>query len=204
MNNITWLDNIFLYFKKNPAATIIQVITTIPYSMAFWREKKKNVLIWVAISCSLFAIGYFILSAYSGIIIAVGTFIATIIGIWFGKKRQAILKTRLIVFFLLIIVTIITSLLIEKNAIMWLVLTAGFLDYFAYLVFREYSKTMHIVLILSQLSLVIYEIIFLLYLFALLDLITMLVIFVHLTKLFTRQNAEIINLRRTNQCPKSY
>jgi len=190
------IDHIVSYFRENPIATVIQAVTTIPYSIAFWREKKKNVLIWVAISCSLFAIGYFILSAYSGIIIAIGTFIATMIGIWFSKKRQILLKTRLFAFILMIIVTIATSLFIERNLVMWLILIAGFLDYFAYIVFREYSKAMHIVLILSQLTLVIYEIIFLLYLFALLDFITMFVILAHLVKTFYEAKTKENNLRR--------
>jgi hypothetical protein len=201
MSNI--INNIFFYFRENPVATIIQVTTTIPYSIAFWREKKKNVLIWVAISCSLFAIGYFILSAYSGIIIAIGTFITTVIGIWFGKKRQILLKTRLLVFILMVIVTIATSLFIERNLIMWLVLIAGFLDYFAYIVFREYGKAMHIVLILSQITLVVYEVIFLLYLFALLDLITMFVILAHLVNIFCEtKNPENNFLRRERLCQK--
>jgi hypothetical protein len=193
VNNI-WNDYVFSYFRENPIATGIQIVTTIPYSIAFWREKKENVQIWVAISSALFAIGYFLLSAWSGIIIAVGTSISAMIGKRFSEKKEVTLKTRLIVFTLIVVGTVITSLFIERILIMWLILFAGFLGYYAYIIFREYGKAMHMVLILSQIIFVIYEIIFLLYLFALLDFITMLVITVHLIKKITLETKQGYNI----------
>jgi hypothetical protein len=182
-------DFIYTYVYENPVATAIQLITMIPYGIAFWRRKKKNVLLWVAISCFLFGIGYSLLSAYSGIIIAAGTLITTVIGIAFEKKDNVKLKGRLVAFFLMVSVTVGLSILIERNAVMWLILAAGFFDYFAYIVFREYGKAMHIVLILSQITLVIYEIIMLLYLFAILDFVTMVIISAHLWKIRSEAKA---------------
>jgi hypothetical protein len=188
-------NNITAYIKEYPAATIIQVVTTIPYARAFWWDKKKDVLSWVAASCFLFAIGYFLFSAYSGIIIAVGTFISAVIGRIFSKKEEiksVSNKQRIFVFLMLVIITTTISLFFERNIIMWLILVAGFFDYFAYIVFREYGKIMHIVLIISQITLVIYEIIYALYLFAILDLITAIIIAVHLCKIiFVKSNGSV-------------
>ena len=161
----------------------IQIITIVPYGIAFWREKKKNVLQWVAISCLLFAIGYLLCSAYSGIIIAIGTFITTVIGIAFDKYNSIKLSTRYFVFFLMVLFTVIVSISLDNSIKMWLILIAGFFDYYAYLIFKTYGKAMHIVLILSQVTLVIYEILFSLYVFAALDFITAIIITVHLVRL---------------------
>lgn len=161
----------------------IQIITIIPYGIAFWREKKKNVLIWVAISCTLFMLGYWLCKAYSGIIIAIGTFITTIIGILFDKFHVRNLYLKILTFAIMVSLTIIVSLSIESTQKMWLILIAGFFDYFAYIVFCEYGKTMHVVLILSQITLVIYEVIYCLLVFAILDFVTALIILIHLLKL---------------------
>lgn len=163
---------------------IVQIITIIPYGIAFWREKKKNVLTWVAISCSLFMLGYWLCGAYSGIIIAIGTFITTIIGIYFDKTHVKNLYLKLLVFIIMVFITIFASVLIENTNEMWLILIAGFFDYFAYIVFCEYGKTMHIILILSQITLVIYEIIYCLFIFAILDFITAIIILFHLIRIF--------------------
>ncbi|GHV21061.1 hypothetical protein FACS189494_05880 [Spirochaetia bacterium] len=187
---VIW-NYIYNYASENQLVTVIQLITMIPYGIAFWRKKKKNVLLWVAISCLLFGFGYLLSSAYSGIIIAAGTFVTTIIGISFGKKANVTLKVRFVAFFLMVGITIVLSLLIEQNSIMWLVLIAGFFDYFAYIVFREYDRGMHFVLILSQITLVIYEVFFFLYLFAILDFVTMIIIFAHLREI--SHEVKIIN-----------
>jgi hypothetical protein len=162
----------------------IQVITTIPYSIAFWFNKKKNVLKWVAVSCCFFAVGYFLASAYLGLVIAVGTLIATFIGMIFEKRKKQIKwPVRLIPFFIIVVITVVVSWYIERNVVMWLViLIAGLPSYFSYIVFREYGKKMHGVLILSQMAYVAYEIITSLYLFAILDFVTCLIIVVHMIK----------------------
>ncbi|MCL2065494.1 MAG: YgjV family protein [Candidatus Cloacimonetes bacterium] len=193
-------SNILLYIKEYPLATAIQILTTFPYARAFWWDNKKDVLNWVAVSCFLFAIGYYLFSAYSGIIIAFGTLASAIIGQCLNKKekKQNIQVIKRIWFFLtLVVVTIVVGLIFEQNAIMWLILIAGFLDYFAYIVFREYGRMMHWVLILSQITLVVYEVIYKLYLFALLDFITAIVITVHLVKILNISDA-----KKTYTCKK--
>lgn len=168
-------------------AFFIQVITIIPYGIAFWRDNKKYVLMWVSISCVLFTIGYFLLSAYSGIVIAIGTFISTVIGEIFAKMQNISFQIRILAFTIMVAVTILISLLLEQNSTMWLILIAGFFDYYAYIVFDEYNKAMHVILILSQFTLVVYEIFFKLYIFAMLDLITLLVITIHMLKVARKE-----------------
>lgn len=175
-------DSIYSYWQTNSWATVVQAVTAIPYGIAFWRDTKQPLLQWVAASCVLFAIGYLMLSAYSGIVIAVGTLLTTIIGIQLGKRKNVSLKARLLLFGLMVVLTVVVSLFIEQNPMMWLILIAGFLDYFAYIVCKNYDKSMHIILILSQVTLVVYEICFSLYLFALLDFVTTVLIGFHLWK----------------------
>lgn len=172
-----------LYDNDFLLSMLIQFITIVPYGIAFWREKKKNVLQWVAFSCGLFTVGYLISKAYSGIVIAVGTFISTLIGMFFERVNNIKLYVRHIVFFLMVLLTILVSLSIDNSAKMWLILIAGFFDYYAYLVFKEYGKTMHIVLIASQITLVVYELLYSLFVFALLDFVTAIIITVHLFRL---------------------
>lgn len=181
-----------LHFNLNAysIAYIIQIFTVVPYGIAFWKEKKKNVLIWVAISCVLFMFGYWISSAYTGMVIAIGTFFSTVIGISFQKIRNIKIMTKILTFIFLVVLTIGVSLLIEQNTKMWLILIAGFFDYFAYIVFQEYGKGMHIVLIISQITLVIYEVIYHLYIFAVLDFITALIIIFHLIKNYNYKKRE--------------
>jgi hypothetical protein len=181
-------ESVYSYWANNPLATIVQIVTAIPYGFAFWKERKEPLLHLVAISCFGFAVGYALLSAYSGIVIAVGTFLATFIGIRFGKRKIVSDKARWLCFSSLVALTIVVSLLIEQIPMMWLILVAGFLDYFAYIICKEYDKSMHIILILSQITLVIYEVIFSLYFFALLDLITACVITLHLWKKVRRKS----------------
>ena len=176
-------DHIMYYVNENLSATLIQLFTTIPYSLAFWRSKKKNVLIWVAISNMLFAIGYFLFSAYSGVIVCAGTIIAVIIGLTVSKTDNEYLKNKLFLFMVITVATIIACVIIEQNVWMWMILAAGALNYFTFIVMREYGKLMHLILIVSQGLLVVYEIMFSLYIFAMLDLITMLVILLHFTRI---------------------
>lgn len=175
-------NGIYSYCIDNPWVTIVQVVTAIPYGIAFWRETKKPLLQWVAASCVLFAVGYLMLSAYSGIVIAIGTLFTTIIGIQLGKRKSVSLKSKLLIFGIMVVLTIAVSLSIEQTPMMWLILIAGFFDYFAYIVCKNYDKSMHIILIFSQVTLVVYEICFSLYLFALLDFVTTVLIGLHLWK----------------------
>lgn len=176
--------NIFSYWTENFWAAIVQVLTAVPYGIAFWKERKAPLLQWVAVSCVGFAFGYILMSAYSGMVIAVGTFLATVIGIEISKRKEVSLKVRWLWFVGLLALTTGVSLLIEQTPLMWLILIAGFLDYFAYIVCGDYHKTMHIILICSQITLVVYEIIFWLFFFALLDFVTTLIIAFHLWKCF--------------------
>jgi len=180
-NNIVSIQN------KNLAALVvgIQLVTTIPYSMAFWFNKKKDVLKWVAMSCCFFAVGYYLALAYLGLVIAVGTLVATFIGMVFGKWKKTIKwQIRSIPFSVLVIFTVTVSWYLEKNVAMGLViLVAGLPSYFSYIFCQEYGRLMHIVLILSQVAYVVYEVVCSLYFFAFLDFITCLVIFGHMIKI---------------------
>lgn len=185
------LINIYSYWVENFFVAVVQLLTAIPYGIAFWKNRKAPLLQWVAVSCVGFAFGYILMGAYSGMIIAVGTFIATVIGIAIGKRKEVSLKVRWLCFVVLLVLTTGVSLLVEQTPLMWLILVAGFLDYFAYIVCVEYHKTMHIVLICSQITLVVYEIIYLLYFFALLDFVTTLIITFHFWKRFYLRNEMI-------------
>ena len=178
------LLNIYSYWTENFLVAVVQVLTAVPYAIAFWKNRKAPLLQWVAVSCVGFAFGYILMEAYSGMVIAVGTFMSTVIGIEISKRKKVSLKVRWLWFVGLLALTTGVSLLIEQTPLMWLILIAGFLDYFAYIVCEDYHKTMHIILICSQITLVIYEIIFLLYFFALLDFVTTLIIAFHLLKSF--------------------
>ena len=90
----------------------------------------------------------------------------------------------------MVLLTILVSLSIDNSAKMWLILIAGFFDYYAYLVFKEYGKTMHIVLIASQITLVVYELLYSLFVFALLDFVTAIIITVHLSRLIKAKQTE--------------
>jgi len=181
---INYLNEIYNNITNHLGITVIciQAITTIPYSMAFWFNRKRNVLKWVAISCCFFALGYLLASAYLGFVIAVGTIIATTVGMVFEKrKKQTKWSVRLIPFIIMAVITTIVGRQLEHNVIMLLIiLVAGLPSYFSYIVFREYQKNMHIVLILSQVAYVAYEIINTLYLFAILDFVTCVIIIWHM------------------------
>jgi hypothetical protein len=195
INYLNEIHNIIADIRGNRlevTVMVIQLITTIPYSIAFWFNRKKKVLQWVAISCFFFALGYYLASAYLGFVIAIGTLIATIIGMVFEKRKEQIKpRIRLIAFFTMVAITIIVSLIIERNVVMWLIiLIAGLPSYFSYIVFRDYGIPMHIVLILSQMAYVIYEIISSLYLFAILDFVTCFMIIGHMITVIKSEGRE--------------
>ena len=170
------------YFTEHFVGSIIQILTVIPYSIAFWRDKKNNILMWVAFSSVLFAIGYYLFRAYSGVVISIGSIIATFIGYYFIEKKGCSVKLRFLLFSLLVIGTVLVCVCFEWNKSMIYVLIAGSLGYLSFIVFRKYDTKMHFFLILMQFTYIIYEVIYQLFLFALLDLVTMLVIILHLVK----------------------
>lgn len=183
------------YIQTHTVSAVIQIVTTIPYSLAFWR-KKKALLHWIVISSVFFTAGYLLEAAYDGVVISVCTLLVALLSIFLDKTENTAgvrtLNRRAIL--LLCILSTAMSLFIVKllqqaplSILTFVILLAAALHFTAFLLLKENGIAFSLLALLFQALLVLYECILFIPFFALLDIITLIIIAVRaLSLLFKR------------------
>ncbi len=172
------------YIETHTLSAIIQIITTIPYSFAFWR-KKKTLLHWIVISSVLFTLGYLLESAYDGVVISIWSLIVALLSIMLDKREKTfpISKAHRITLLLICILLTSLSLLFVKRLshspitfLSGLILLAATLHFTAFMLLKENGLAFSILAITFQILVISYECILYIPFFALLDFITLIII----------------------------
>ena len=172
------------YIQTHTLSAVIQIITTIPYSLAFWR-KKKTLLRWIVISSLFFTVGYLLEAAYDGVVISVWSLLVALLAILLDKKAKTSgirTKHRLLLLFLCIFLTTMTILFVKHlqeesiTLLSILILLAATLHFTAFMLLKENGLAFSMLALSFQVLLVVYECILYIPFFALLDIITFFII----------------------------
>lgn len=195
---MTLLDSIFVYLKSHPISAAIQIITIVPYSLAYWR-KKESLLVLVAVSCILFSIGYILDSAYIGAIFAISSFIVSLIARWLDRikiSKGISLITQIVFLTGCVALTGVSILLFEhfqKSTFSFesfLIILAATCEYTAFILCKENGIAFCCIILVSQGVLVLYEWLVFIPFFLVLDIVTWFIVFIRILRL--------INVKKSN------
>ena len=181
------------YFQEYTAAAIVQCITVPIYGASF-AVKNKLRLVLVVVSCALFAVGYALMSAWSGVIVSITVTAACVLAGLATQKEKAKKNTnlfRLIVFISVIIINFICNLIFDNSALSYLVIVGNSINSFCWLVLKDSRTKKEWALkqglfVVAHALIITFEILTLLYLFAVLDTVALLVALITLMIYFIK------------------
>lgn len=182
------------YMQQYWLSVTVQLLNAPLYFYIFSIKDDLKFLRWSLISCLLFGIGYFGVSAWSGVIFSLFSITYLIVSYVYKKN---IVKSRLkyITFIIILILTVSLNLYFERKSffvlydffpIMGMIPTI--IHAYVYICSSVNSKVSRWLFIISHTLLIIYEIIIVLPLFAMVDVCGLL--------------SNILELKKMNKCQK--
>lgn len=182
------------YMQQYWLSVIVQLLNAPLYFYIFSIKDDLKFLRWSLISCLLFGIGYFGVSAWSGVIFSLFS-IAYLIVSYVYKKNIVKSRLKYITFIIILILTVSLNLYFERKSFFVLYnffpimgMIPSIIHAYVYICSSVNSKVSRWLFIISHTLLIIYEIIIVLPLFAMVDVCGLL--------------SNIRELKKTNKCQK--
>lgn len=169
------VENLVEYFNVYTAAAIVQCCAIPTYFVSFW-AKKKLFLVLTIITSVFYIIGYILMNAWSGLIFAMITLFICLFVYVIDKKQNVyaenkIRKIRSIGFIFAVGLNLILSIITDFTLPTILMILGATLNYYNYFLMKENDKKTKIIFIFSHILIIVYEWLYLLYFFAIMEFI---------------------------------
>ncbi|MDR2719748.1 MAG: YgjV family protein [Nitrososphaerota archaeon] len=167
------------------------------YFASFW-FKKAWFLVLTIFTSVLYAVGYILMSAWSGLCFAALSASICLLVYYLDKRkdklRHYVKSIRYVGFGLALSIGLFVSIFFDRNMLAIVLAIGAGLNYYNYFLMRENDARAKIIFIVSHALIVIYEFFALLYFFALMDLLATVSIAISLSFLcYTSRKRRIVN-----------
>lgn len=185
-----FFNELIEYIQKYPFSFIVQVINAPLYFYIFRIKDDIKFLKWSLISCILFGVGYFEMSAWSGVIFSVFSIVYLLVS-FFYKKHNVSTKTKRVTFYVVASLIILLNIFLERNNLFYyhnsvpiMSIIPSLIHAYIYICSSIMLKSSKWLFIFSHILLVTYEFIVVLPLFAIVDIFGLISNTIELIKLY--------------------
>lgn len=183
------------YIKNNTLSVIVQFINAPIYFYLFRIKEELCFLKWTIVSCILFGVGYWMMSAWSGVIFSLFSIAYLVVAYLYKKKDVPIEKRNVTMFFVSVLIIVLNfcfegkTILYNGNYFPIIPILSTEIHAYIYICSNLNCKKSRWLFIISHTLLVIYETFVILPLFAIVDMCGLISNYIELQ----RMNKEELN-----------
>lgn len=178
------------YIKNNTLSVIIQLFNAPIYFFLFRIKEELSFLKWTIVSCIMFGIGYWMMTAWSGVIFSFFSIAYLVVAYLYKKKDVAIEIKNVTMFFVSVLIIMLNlyfegkTILYDRNYLPAISIVATEIHAYIYICSNLNCKKSRWLFIISHTLLVIYETLVMLPLFAVVDMCGLISNYIELRRMY--------------------